>query len=386
MKKITFTANAGLFICLLLLTLIAASASYAADADTESALKKAIFKNPEDPKANLDMGIFYFDKSMYYEAADYLENTKKLAPGTELSAKAEEYLRTIRKTAPPKPWSLNITAGGQYDSNVILNPTGGPLPEGISHKSDWRAVVSLQGRYKFLKDERTEVSAGYSLYQSLHAKLSDFNISDHVFDATATYVLSPVVTLKGMYAFEYVFAGGDGYDAAHSISPSVIISEGKGFTAKLEYRYRTNNYMNTDVFTDNSDRTGHNHLFGVTQNIPLYSFLSARVAYFHDEESTRKDFWDYSGDKVVAGLTAIMPYRTLLNLEGEYYDVRYDGIRPPAEERRKDRTYTVSAYAVKQLTPKYSVTVGQLYTTNKSNVPDFAYNRAITSLFFNARF
>lgn len=360
--------------------------SRSGDKEAETILKKAILMSPEDPQANLELGIYYFNRSMNYEARDYLENTKKLAPGTELSARAEEYLQVIRKKDIPRPWALNLSLGGQYDSNVVLSPTGSPLPEGISGKSDWRAVLSMQGRYNVTAGEKLEGSAGYNLYQSLHTRLSDFNVSQHVFDLTATYIISPLLRLKGTYAFEYVFVGGNGYDSSHSLSPALIITEGKGFFTKTEYRYRKDNYINSDLFFDNSDRTGSNNLFGITQNIPIYPSLTARAGYFHDEDSTRKDFWDYSGDKLKAGLSLILPSKILLDLEGEYYDVRYKGISPLSGDRRKDRTYTVTAAATKSLSERYSVTVGQLYTRNNSNIAAFEYKRAITSLFLNARF
>lgn len=360
--------------------------SRSGDKEADTMLKRAIAINPEDPRANLELGVYYFNKSMNDEAKDYLENTGKLAPGTELSAKAEEYLQIIRKSAFVRPWALNISLGGQYDSNVVLNPSGSPLPEGISGKSDWRAVMLLQGRYNIFTKEKFEGSIGYNLYQSLHSRLSDFNVSQHIFDLTATYSLSPLLSVKGTYAFEYIFVGGNGYDSAHSLSPALIITEGKGYSTIVEYRYRRDNYINSDLFFDNSDRNGSDNLVGITQNIPILPSVTARAGYFHDEDSTRTDFWDYSGDKLTAGLRLSFPSKILLDLQGEYYDVRYKGVMPSFSEKRKDRTYTVAVFATKSFSERYSVTVGELYTRNNSNIAEFEYKRAITSLFLNVRF
>ncbi|HYQ61388.1 MAG TPA: tetratricopeptide repeat protein, partial [Desulfatiglandales bacterium] len=111
--------------------------------EAEGLLKKALLMNPREPETNLQLGIYYYNRSVYPEARDYFENTIEYAPGTGFSASAEEYLKRMTGGEVAKPWSLNLSVGGQYDSNVILNPSGNPLPQGISNKSDWSAVFLL---------------------------------------------------------------------------------------------------------------------------------------------------------------------------------------------------------------------------------------------------
>lgn len=154
--------------------------SRAGDKEAEATLRKAFLMNPGEPRVNLELGIYYFNKAIYDEAIDYFENTIELAPNTDFSVKAKEYIKVIndiKGRAAVKRWALNISAGTQYDSNVVLDTEGNPLPPGISEKSDWRAVLYLKGRYNILTRERAEGSVGYSFYQSLHAELSDFNIT-----------------------------------------------------------------------------------------------------------------------------------------------------------------------------------------------------------------
>ena len=323
---------------------------------------------------------------MYDEATDYFENTIRLAPNTEFSASAEEYLRVIKKAEVIKRWALNISVGSQYDSNVVLNPTDSPLPEGISGKSDWRAVLYLKGRYSIITGEKVEGFVSYSAYQSLHMELSDFNITQHLLELKAIYGISSLLNLSGTYSFEYIYVGGDKYDYAHSLSPSLIISEGGGLSTIVEYRYRNSHFIDSDLVVSNSDRTGSNNLIGITQDIPVHPSILAKFGYSHDEDSTRKDYWDYSGDKGFIGVKFNMPYRIFLDLYGEYYRKGYDGINPLSDSNRKDKTHTYSVSATKALTDRYSITIGQLYTRNESNITAYDYKRAITSIFLNARF
>ncbi len=354
--------------------------------EAEATLKNALAMDPSDPRANLELGICYFNLSTYGEARGYFENAVKLAPGTELSAKSEEYLIRMKEAGAARNWSLNVSLGGQYDSNVILNSGGSPLPQGISGKSDWSAVAYLKGRYRIFSNDTIESTVGYNLYQNIHAKLSDFNVSQHIFDINTSYRISPLFYLRGIYAFEYVFVGGDGYDLSHTVAPALIIAEGKGFSTTIEYRYRKDHFFDSDLFFDNSDRTGSDNLVEISQEIPIHPLVGAHVAYSHDVDSTRKDFWHYSGNKGTAGFRFTLPYRIFANVDGEYYNQDYKGISPLSGTKRKDRIYSASVSATKLLSDRYAITVGQQYIRNESNIAEFDYKRALTSLFLNVRF
>lgn len=356
------------------------------DKEAESMLKKALFMDPTDPRTNLELGICYYNKATYDEAADYFENTISLAPATEFSAKAERYLEMIRQKTGGKKWSILINAGGQYDSNVILNAAGSPLPQGISGKADWKATLSLKGRYNIPGGEKADASLGYSLYQSLHSKLSDFNISQHILDLSGGYSISPSLALRGAYSFEYVYVGGKGYNDAHIIAPSLVISEGKGFTALLEYKYRKSNFIDSDQFQDNSERTGSNNSIGITQYIPLGRSVVGSIGYFYDKDSTNKDYWDYTGSRVTAGLLSRITSNILIDLSGEYYNKDYKGVSPGEQAARLDRAYTAAISATRTFSEKYSLTLGYYYTDNRSNMAAYSYDRSITSLFLNVRF
>ena len=359
--------------------------SRSADKEAETTLKKALAMKPGDARAALETGIYYFNRAAYRTSIEYF-NSALAAPESDLTAVTKEYLRVAAFEGGAKPWTLNVSLGTQYDSNVILNASEGALPQGISRKADWRAVLYMKGRYDFVKTERTEASIAYSFYQSLHAKLTDFNVSDHLLDMRATYALSPQVSLRGIVAFEYTFMGGNDYDSAYSLSPAVIVSEGNGYSTVVEYIYKKSHFINSDLFFNNSDRSGPNNLVAVTQDIPLSPFLFAKVGYAHDVDSTGKDYWSYRGDKLLAVLQLALPKSIYLELSGQYYNKNYKGPYQIPGDDRKDRTYTAAVSASKILSQRFSITVGQLYERNKSNTAVFDYKRGITSLFVNARF
>jgi tetratricopeptide (TPR) repeat protein len=351
----------------------------------ESLLKKALGMDPQDPAVSLNLGIYYYNESVYPEARDYFETTIELAPNTEYAVQANQYM-TKMKERGPKPWGLTAAFGLQYDSNVILGPDNTPLPEGISGKSDWLGLLYLKGQYYFLRSGSFKSSVSYSLYQSLHARLPDFNITQQIAALDAEYALSPLVTLKGSYAFEYVLVGGDEYDYMHTLTPAVVFNYGRGFSTTLNYSYSNFHFTDSGLFEDNSDRTGFNHRVGITEFMPVADFLDVSAGYAFDKDNTRKDFWAYKGNKGFIGLTFKILRSLTADLYGEYYHRSYEGISPLSGAPRSDNINTYSITLTQRLSDTFSVVLGEAYIRNRSNIDAFDYKRAITSAFITARF
>jgi hypothetical protein len=196
--------------------------------------------------------------------------------------------------------------------------------------------------------------------------------------------------LRGVASYEFVWVGGlnerNRYAEDFMLAPSLVITEGKGFSTVIEYRYRNYTFYDSELFLFNSQRSGPDNYIGITQNLRITPSIEARLMYSHNVNATQEDFWHYRGNRGALGLSFILPYKIFMDLYGEYYVQDYRGKNPETGENRKDKIFTGSIQATKVLSDIFSVTVGQLYTNDDSNLPAFEYDRAITSLFFTARF
>ncbi|MBI5741646.1 MAG: hypothetical protein HZA16_13140 [Nitrospirae bacterium] len=356
------------------------------DKRAETVLLEALSYDPHEARTNLELGIHYFNRGEYDAAEDYFENAIKYAPDTEYSEKAEKYLRAAEKTGVPRKWALGISLGEQYDSNVVLGPENGELSANISRKSDWRTVFYVKGKYDIFKNQKADAVAGYSFYQSLHNRLNEFNVTHHILELKGSYRISPALTLNGSSSAEYAYVDNNDYEYALSVSPSLVVSEGTGLSTEIEYGYKRTHFMNSDFFTDNSDRTGRDNSVGITQNVPLNDFISAKAGYFYNEDRTATTLWDYRGNRVFTELRFRFPAAVYAGLNGEYYSKKYKDSASATGDDRKDRIYTASVSASKIFMERYSVTAAQHYIKDDSNTEAFAYKRRVTSLFLNVRF
>jgi hypothetical protein len=358
--------------------------------EAEAHLKSALALEPGTPLTNLELGVYYYNKAMYDEAGDYFENLITITPGSEYSTTAQEYLRRIRQKTETKPWGIRFLAGMQYDSNVVLNADGTPLPSGVSRRSDWRGIINAGLDYKLVSGSKGALEASYSLYQSLHTRLSDFDITQNIVGLTGTYRLGAVATVRLGYGFEYLYLGGDAYDTAHTVAPALVFATSGGYNTSFEYRYRNTDFRNSAAFPANDDRSGGYHQAGATQRIPLGESMTGRIGFYHDEERTRSHTWNASGDRWQAGLTALLPLGFVFDVSGEYYRRTYPEFTQPLTVTdtpvRDDSAYSGSVSATKIFADNYGLTLSYYYTHNISDVAAYEYVRHITSLMFSARY
>ncbi len=356
------------------------------DPGCETVLKKALLLAPDNPRTSLELGIYYYGRQISAEAVDYFDNAKKLAPGSDIAAKADQFLALLARTSSDKRWRVKLLTGMQYDSNVVLNADGSPLPQGISGKSDWRGIINGGASYSLLQSGSIDLTASYNIYQSLHTELSDFDITQNLLELGGEYRFSPLVTFKGSYSYEYLLLGGNSYDQAHNITPAVTFNTGKGLSTTIDYRFRTVSYQDFGIFTTNSERNGSNHQFGIMQKIPCGESVTARIGYAHDEELTKSDFWDYSGDKGSIGLLAKLPGQLVLDLSADLASRRYSGDFPSFATPRDDLVSTLSTTLSTFFGDHFILTAGFFYNRNQSNLAPFDYVRTITSLLLSARY
>jgi hypothetical protein len=362
--------------------------SRSGDPQAESTLKKAVALNPTDARANFELGVLYYQRNIPEEANDYFDTAASLSPGSEIASRAQEFRKAAgdRKGAGAKPWAVSAGLRGEYDSNVVLAPAGASLPQGISGKSDYRTVVFLDGRYRFLSGPKGELSAGYGFYRSWHHVLSAFDIMRHALDVRGGIPVSSHASLDAAYTFEYVDVGSEMFNYSHGVGAGVTVREGKNHSTSLRYQFRHSVYGAAELFPANPDRDGDNHLVGVLHRASFGKNLTASAGYAHDEDRAKQPWWNAKGDKGFVAIGISMPRRTSLGIYGEYYRKTYDAVDPQFTVLREDRTSTLGATAGISFTDHYGFSVAYAYVKNDSSIPDLEYTRSITSATLTARF
>lgn len=365
---------------------LAIALNRAGDPAAEPALKTALRLEPGNPRIHLELGSYYYNRKMYEEAGDYFESLLVLKPEPEVKAAAERYLANIRRQSSGKRWGVTMAGGAQYDSNVPLATAGGQLPVGIDRRGDWRGVLNLGLNGVAFRDSQQELSGSYSLYQTLHLHLTDFNLTQNLLDVSYIRRLSPLFSAKVSGGFESILLGGNQFENGYTITPGLLATAREGMTTGLEYRFRDSYFKNSSLFPTNTERSGVAHAVIVSHRQRISEILNLRAGYTFERELADVAAWSSYSHRGTAGLAISLPRSLLLDISLDAATRKYDEIMTGTTAIRSDTTLAGAVSLTWQASERFGVSVGYHYTDNASNIDGYEYSRSITSLMFQGRY
>jgi hypothetical protein len=123
----------------------------------------------------------------------------------------------VATPTPEKPFALTLKMGGGYDSDVSISQINSSTGQ-----SDTLANLGLSASYKPLDRDGKSLSLGYDFSQSLHSKLSAFDIQVH--SASLTGGLRTGKAYLGLaYSFNHILLAKRPFLDMHFTSPSIMV-------------------------------------------------------------------------------------------------------------------------------------------------------------------
>ncbi|HIJ87656.1 MAG TPA: hypothetical protein HPP97_08220 [Desulfuromonadales bacterium] len=365
---------------------LAIALNRAGDPGAESALKAALNREPGNPRINFELGTLYYKRTMYDEAGDYFENLLARNPDPVMKTAAEAYLAGIRSQSGGKRWGITLMSGLQYDSNVPLVADNVQLPVGVNRQGDTRAVFNLGLNGTAYRDSTQELSGRYSLYQTVHFNLTDFNLTQNLLDVSYRRKLSPLVQVKISGGFEAISLGGNQYMNDVTVTPGALITLKEGMETKLDYTFRDSTFKNSALYPTNSERNGVTHVLLLSHNQRITETVNLCLGYSFERELADVSAWSSTAHRGTAGVAVSLSNKVLLDVSADLVGIDYDAIQAGSTVLRSDTTFTGSASLTWQAYKQVGVSVGYYHTINSSNVPEYEYTRGITSILFQGRY
>jgi Flp pilus assembly protein TadD len=305
-----------------------------------------------------------------------------------------------------KRWDLRAALSLQYDSNVVLLPSGISTPgNNISRKDDFVTVLTGGGEYRFIQDGTWTAGAGYGFYQNIHAKLSDFNVQDHT---PTVYVQRRLgsADVRFQYLLNHVTVGGDSYLLSNTVLSTVTIPESERTYTQAYVRYQNKDFKDfqLDRSGANPTRDANNWMVGGMQYVLFQDNRAhVRAGYTFDTDRTgggdvvqavpglpSKADWSYTGHRFSTGM-AVHPAAaaTTLDLAVDYYRQGYDNPNSfslGGATVRKDNIFLVTGTAARDLRSWLWVAFQYSYTRDDANIAAFSYVRHMVSFTLGGRF
>lgn len=365
---------------------LAIALNRAGDPTAESALKASLLQDPGNPRINFELGTLYYNRKMYDESGDYFENLQAHNPDPDMKTAAEAYLANIRSQSGGKRWGITLMGGMQYDSNVPLATNGTQLPVGIDRRGDWRGVFNLGFNGVAYRDSNQELSGSYSLYQTLHIHLNEFDLTQNLFDVSFKRRIATPLWAKINGGFESILLGGNHFVNGFTVSPGLLASFEEGMISGLDYRFRNSTFKNSSLFPTTTERNGDTHSLILSHRQRIYENFNVRLAYTYERELTDVTAWSSISHHGSAGLAFSLSNTVLLDLSADAIGKKYDAIQTGTTALRSDTTLTGAASITWQVFDKIGVSVGYHHTANSSNSSGYDYTRGITSVLFQGRY
>ena len=380
-------------------------------------LEEALAADPDNPEACYYAGVAYARLGHFRKAEELLERARTLDPGAasvlfelglvrlwtgDCTAAADRF-QTFRRMSPGDPrleeipglmhecggwgetfldrvrWRFNGGLGGNYDTNVTLEPENPAGPQ--DRRPDWSGILFLSaGLVAPLHTERVTLNLDYDLFQSFHVEESGFNINFNRLTPSLSFRVVDFLTPSVGYVFENTLLAWDTYGRVNGGFGELGFTWGSGLFTDVRYTFRAQDYFNTTLFPTNRDRTGHCHSVLVRQ-YAVWKGIDFQLHGAGDFDRTTVRYWSYDGFRF--GLEAAFRVWALhIGLSGTYAERRYQADYPGEGRRRMDREQQYSAAATYMITRWLSATLINTTVINNSNIDTlFGYNRNITGLF-----
>lgn len=236
---------------------------------------------------------------------------------------------------PASPFSLELSAGLEYDTNVSI-----PEIDAATAKGDYAALLDADLGYRRALGTDSKLQLGYSLSQSLHEEFSEFDIQNHMVSGDLSHDFGRWdAGVTGRW-FE-VRLDNEAYLAMGQFSPWASRFFGKSLFVRADWT------VTEKDFEDIPARDALQHAVGAD----AYWFVKGArrffVAGYHyrDEDAEAAEF-DYRSHNLKLRLTQRLTLcdRELKARIGWLYEDRdYRGVTPLIGEKRKDERSRLQA-------------------------------------------
>lgn len=363
--------------------------------DTDAAdalLREAGEESDQHIAATYYRGVIEYQRGRHIRARNMLDEVVEADPGSPTAKEAQALLDEIGPL--DKPYDLSATTGFQYDSNVLLAPTGDSLQDDllISDESDGRAVLSASGRWVPARTDYGRMQIGYDFYQSLHFELEEFNIQSHGVGGDFAGVGGDFDW--GAYGwYDFHLLEGEKFLSRMTFLPWL------GWRPSLDWRTEISARLRNDDFYGETYgvRDSSQGLYGLRQ---FYYYGEDRfgwVGYRYDDVDSTSDAvaskrFEFGAHEFEAGVYWQVVPQAVVEANYAYRSERYDSAsevpfdgQPGLLPRREDDAHRGQIALRLELTDHLSLVQGVAVTDSKSTQSEFTYDRIVGSIVVEAR-
>jgi tetratricopeptide (TPR) repeat protein len=337
--------------------------------------------------ADFQIAMAQIKKQSFEDARKSFSAIQEIDPTSELASFAKEYDRAIKRTLDMyKPWRFSFGLAYQYDDNVILKPASDVPGVQITGERDSSIIATLGVIYNPVLKAPFFLNCQYNLYTDTYFEVNTHNLVTH------TISVNPGVNFKNGFvsaplSYSHIWVHEREYMGVFSMKPELQFAFNPSHIGRISIGYEKRELLEAPIDSD-EDRDGN--LF-VTSAGYIHPFAQGRglfnALYEFTYDNTDGKNWENTGNRFSLGL--LVPsiiWKTNLILSGDVFLQDYKNTHTVFEEKRRDRTYTVSANLVREMVGGLYLNLQYSYVRADSNISVYDYDRNIYTAGIEYRF
>jgi len=399
-------AQAHLYRGLVLLELADAEGAVAALEQARSLDPGAV-----DPAASYYAGRAFQLAEQREEAERSLEQAIAFDPDSEWARQAGLALEGSRASIRRRGLWAHLSAGMEYDTNVIL--LGGVTPGSVGvppiDEDDARGVWFGRTGAELFRGEGWATGVVADYYGNAQIDLDRF---DTHFPSVGAYVdrlIGESTYLRFQPDFGYSWIDYDDFLLIAGATPSLHHAYERAGHGRAYFRFEYRDYLfpvnKTPTLSPSAvDRDGNNYIGGYDHSYPLTDTTEIRGSVGANYYDSERGEYTYVAPAVGTGVNQELPWDVILDLgfiyRHEFYENRSSFpkkvIPPPPPPPvlpgtavlvdRDEDLYLLTLVLEKRLTENLLVSGRYIYSNHDSNIPTFDYDRHIAGAFLTVEF
>ncbi len=355
----------------------------------EAAFQEALRRDPSlKPTVLYSLAVLERRRQNLAASREYLERLGREAPESPLTHTLREQLA---RTAPPavRPFSLTLTGGAGYNTNVIALGQGAPLPLDISSKGSGFTRFTLDAAYTWRITPSDTLVLAYGFQADTYFDLGSFDGRDHLGSVTYARRITDRLAATLRVSDQYSEVGGNGFRNQFAARPAFTYRLTDWAVAEVAYEYALSDYTQPFLVPQVQDRDATTHTVFLTGylNVPGTQ-LRGRVGYFHRWNYADGGDYDFRSNGVQVGLSHPLVWQITADLSYTHTFDRYlrnTSTAPSASPllgfgfRRKDDGDALTLFLSRPIADKWRAYARYDFTNNDSNIGFFKFDQHVWS-------
>ncbi|MGQ9920444.1 MAG: tetratricopeptide repeat protein [Desulfobacca sp.] len=350
-------------------------------------LKEAHILNPKDPLVLYYLSLIASHRQLPQEARQRFHEAVALGP--EYQVPFQQYQRRLSRTqrySPEKPFSVEFSTGIEYDDNFKILPDQINLPFNGRYpgaKGSWRVPIVLTVGYRPILQDQWVAGVDYSFYSGNNFTIDNFNFLTNRAELFARYRQGEF-SLQPWYAIDVALKALERYSLFNSAGLTASWQHSELLNLDLIYQFQNRSFRYRVVPA--YKRSGTLNEVGLFQTFLFGRRAAWRLGGLFGRELTEGVNWDNKSFSFLTDATVTLPYRLNFWACFQYSRLNFDNTDTFAGVRQHQNYYQVSLQLRHSLTSYLDVIAGYTHVSQRSNIPDFTYDRNIYQLLLAARY